>query len=373
MKLTDLSDAQLLDSLKTVCAQGRVLLARLLAHLGEVEERRLHLEAAFPSMLDFCMGRLGMSEGEACRRITAARAARRFPDLLLRIERGEVTLSTIVLVHKHLDEATYEETMAAVVGKTKLEVLEILARRAPKPDVPDRIVPLTNEPLLAVAASVPPTSTAQMTPLAEARYALSLTIDADLRAKLERAADLMRHANPSGDLATILDRALDGLVEKLEKQRLGKTSRPSTAPRCMATRITRALRRAVFERDGERCTFHDEEGHRCPATTLLEIDHVIPRASGGKNELPNLRVRCRSHNRLHAEKSFGREHVDRKITEHRSQQRRVPESFELASRGLVNSGFRRAEVKRAIEVLLERHADQPVIAPATLIVEALAL
>jgi hypothetical protein len=129
MKLTDLSDAQLLDSLKTVCAQSRVLLARLLAHLGEVEERRLHLEAAFPSMLDFCMGRLGMSEGEACRRITAARAARRFPDLLMRIERGDVTLSTIVLVHKHLDEVNYQETMTAVAGKTKLQVLEILARR----------------------------------------------------------------------------------------------------------------------------------------------------------------------------------------------------------------------------------------------------
>src|SRR4051812_48978674 len=205
MKLTDLSDAQLLDSLKTVCAQGRVLLARLLAHLGEVEERRLHLEAAFPSMLDFCMGRLGMSEGEACRRITAARAARRFPDLLNRIERGDVTLSTVVLVHKHLDEATYEETMTAVAGKTKLQVLEILARRAPKPDVPYRIVPLTSEALMASSSAAPtPTGVpiAQMTPLAEARYALSLTIDAELRAKLERAADLMRHANPTGNLAT---------------------------------------------------------------------------------------------------------------------------------------------------------------------------
>jgi hypothetical protein len=281
-------------------------------------------------------------------------------------------------VHKHLDEVNYQETMTAVAGKTKLQVLEILARRAPKADVPDRIIPLTSEPLMAFTPPAPAlsqmaTPTAQMTPLAEARYAFELTIDAALRTKLERAADLMRHANPTGDLATVLDRALDVLVKKLEKQRLGKTSRPSTAPRGKATRITRALRRAVFERDGERCTFHDEEGHRCPAITLLEIDHVIPRASGGKNELPNLRVRCRSHNRLHAEKSFGREHVDRKIAEHRSQERRIPESFELASRGLVNSGFRHAEVKRAIDVLLERHAADAKIPPATIVVEALAI
>jgi hypothetical protein len=65
MKLTALSDAQLLDSLKTLCGHGRMVLARLLAQLAEVEERRLHLEAACPSMFQFCLQRLGMSEDEA--------------------------------------------------------------------------------------------------------------------------------------------------------------------------------------------------------------------------------------------------------------------------------------------------------------------
>src|SRR5215472_9365364 len=64
MKLTRLSDVQLLESVKSLVAQGRVVLARLLAHLVEVEERRLHLEAACPSMLQFCVRRLGMSEGQ---------------------------------------------------------------------------------------------------------------------------------------------------------------------------------------------------------------------------------------------------------------------------------------------------------------------
>jgi hypothetical protein len=42
-------------------------------------------------------------------------------------------------------------------------------------------------------------------------------------------------------------------------------------------------------------------------------------------------------------------------------------------RGLVNSGFRHAEVKRAIDVLLERHASDAKIPPATIVVEALAI
>src|SRR5215467_2925193 len=109
MKVADLSDAQLLDSLKSLVAQGRAVLARLLAHLVEVEERRLHLEAACPSMFQFCVRRLGMSEDEACRRIRAARLARSFPDLLVRIERGELTLSTMLLLQDALTEATYRE------------------------------------------------------------------------------------------------------------------------------------------------------------------------------------------------------------------------------------------------------------------------
>src|SRR3954454_24919857 len=107
MKVTDLSDAQLLEGLGSICAQGRVLTARLLAHLAEVEERRLHLEAAFPSMYEFCVARLGMSDGEACRRIAAARLARRFPDLLDRIEHGALTLSNVVLLRDELTEANY--------------------------------------------------------------------------------------------------------------------------------------------------------------------------------------------------------------------------------------------------------------------------
>ena len=118
MKLAHLSDAQLLESLKTLCGHGRAWLARLLSHLVEVEGRRLHLEAACPSMFQFCVCRLGMSEDKACRRIHAARLARRFPDLLVRIERGDLTLSTIALLHDSLTEATYGELVEAAAGGT---------------------------------------------------------------------------------------------------------------------------------------------------------------------------------------------------------------------------------------------------------------
>ncbi len=66
------------------------------------------------------------------------------------------------------------------------------------------------------------------------------------------------------------------------------------------------MRREVFERDGERCTFVDESGRRCESRTWLELDHRVARALGGADDAANLRVRCRAHNRLAAEQLFGR-------------------------------------------------------------------
>jgi hypothetical protein len=383
MKLGDLSDAQLLESLKSLCGQGRTVLARLLAHLVEVEERRLHLEAACPSMFQFCVRRLGMSEDEACRRIHAARVARRFPDLLVRIERGDLTLSTIALLHDTLTEATYEELVEAAAGKTKAEVKALLAKRSPIPDVPAAIMVISTQPpipSLGVKAVPAPAATVgwQLAPLSETRHRVQFTASDELRSKLERAQDLMRHANAEGDLAIVVERAVDLLLERLEKQRLGKTSRPRPSREQSDTaRVSRATRCAVFERDGERCTFTDAEGHRCPATTWLELDHVIPRARGGTSEVGNLRVRCRAHNILYAEQTFGKEHVERKIRERRHPRRRgyASECCELAASGLVNMGFRRAEVERALDTVGARHRadDLGTIPVQTILREALAV
>jgi hypothetical protein len=135
-------------------------------------------------------------------------------------------------------------------------------------------------------------------------------VSAELRDKLQRAQDLMRHRNPTGDMAVVFERALDALLEDLEKERLGKTRRPRPTTRpTKPGHVSRATRRAVFEGDGEQCTFVDAQQHRCPARTFLELDHEQSRALNGSDDAANLRVRCRAHNQLHAEQVFGREHV----------------------------------------------------------------
>src|SRR5688572_22396435 len=127
----DLSDRELLSGLEAACAESRNVLARILRHLAAVEERRLHLEQACPSLFELCTKRLGMSEDEAYRRIVAARLVRRFPRLLEQIERGELHLSALMLLRDHLTEANHDELASAMKGKTKRQVQEVLAERFP--------------------------------------------------------------------------------------------------------------------------------------------------------------------------------------------------------------------------------------------------
>jgi hypothetical protein len=63
----------------------------------------------------------------------------------------------------------------------------------------------------------------------------------------------------------------------------------------------------VWLRDGGRCTFVSESGQRCTARRFLQFDHVQPLAGGGFATVDGIRLLCGPHNRLEAERVFGRE------------------------------------------------------------------
>ncbi|MCW5816038.1 MAG: hypothetical protein KIT84_33885 [Labilithrix sp.] len=52
------------------------------------------------------------------------------------------------------------------------------------------------------------------------------TAAVELRDKLELARALLRHVNPNGDLAVVIERALDLLLLHLEKTKHGKAKHP---------------------------------------------------------------------------------------------------------------------------------------------------
>src|SRR5262245_48543055 len=152
-KLGHLSDAELLESLGSVLSTQRRTLAELIAHLGEVEERRLHLEAAHGSMFDYCVRRLGMSEDEACRRIDLARLARRFSVLFPLLASGEISLSVDLVLKPVLTEANQAELLARARGKSTQQARELVAAFSPRPDVASVLRKLPERKTVSVAGA----------------------------------------------------------------------------------------------------------------------------------------------------------------------------------------------------------------------------
>jgi len=355
LRIRELSDEALLEGLGHVLGANRQLVALVVAHLGEVEERRLHLIRGHGTLFAYCTGRLGMSEDEAWRRIEVARLARRFPILLEQLGAGRLSLSVAALLKHHLNDSNHVALLAAVAGKTIRQAHEVLAAWFPKADVPPTIrklpmrrssfEPSSVEPEAVCALSLPfeprpfsetelgvpaaaagldherglpsvaassdastpstwagaeqsateqttagptaadriaavqtaaavQTTAVQITagqtdtarsavlqniaepraqraatectipqslqrppartnhvasaiaPLSPGRYRVQFTASDELTRKLELVRDLLRHAEPQADLAAIVERAIDLLLEKTLQRRFAKASKP---------------------------------------------------------------------------------------------------------------------------------------------------
>ena len=373
--LSHLSDPVLLCALVALVAQDCVTTAMLLAHLAEVDARRLYLPAAHPSMFSYCVHELRLSKDAAFKRIRAARVARQFPAIFAALAEGRLQLSGVVLLAPHLTPENAGELLAAAAHRSKAEIEALLAARFPRPELPTRVelisaptAPtelLTQEPVIEQAPGpvrelqLAPGRVAavverpKVTPLSPGRFALQVTIGQGTHDLLRYAQALLGHALPAGEIAEVLDRALRALVGQLEKHKFAATSRPRTGPRRTSAgrHIPAEVKRTVWERDGGRCTFVSDTGQRCPARTRLEYDHADPVARGGEATVENARLRCRAHNEYAAECTFGTGFMEQK----RHEAQRTRASTAAAGREpdvvpwLRRLGFRAEEARRAAE------------------------
>src|SRR4051812_1047114 len=321
--LASLCNEDLPSATRDILRRGCVVEADLLVHLGEIEERKLHLEMACPTMFAFCVMKLGFSEDATYNRLGVARAARQFPAMLVALRSGEVHLSGLRVLVPRLTAENHHQVLARASGKSKREIEELVAALAPKPPVPDAMrklpssaPPETAQLALAPAAARPLVRRRPIAPLSEDTFKVEFTASRVLRDKLRQAQDLLRHRLPSGDLASIVESALDLLIEKVKKERFGvgrkprpncKTKTAGPCPRPMPA----AVKRHVYVRDEGRCTFVDEYGNRCPETGMLEYDHIDGWARTHTHDPDRIRLRCRAHNQHAAEQMYGRAFMER--------------------------------------------------------------
>jgi hypothetical protein len=356
-ELKTVSDDQLLRGLFEVLRKTRHDEAELVAHIAEVDARKLYAREASPSMFAWCTERLHLSEAEAYVRIGAARASRRHPVLLAMLADGRLHLSGIERLAPHLTEENRDAVLKRAVHKTRRQIEELVAEVAPRPaaatrlrKLPARRVPeacggaATGSQLRPDGVVAPPTTGPRPTRAPEAvapdRFRLQFDLDAELRDKLERLQALMRHEVPDGDLGRIIDVAVTKELERLEARRFAKTKPrkrlAQTDTRAKSRYIPAAVRRAVEERDGGRCTYRDKHGRRCGKRHDLEYHHTRPFAAGGDHSPEGIVLMCRTHNQLLAEQDFGKEKMERSRRRGRSGSRAV----DAVAEGMGQPGLR---------------------------------
>src|SRR4051794_846249 len=71
-ELGHISDDQLRRGLTGLLASGYRTEARIVAHIAEIEERKLHLKDGAESLFSYCLTSLELSHSEAFHRITAS-------------------------------------------------------------------------------------------------------------------------------------------------------------------------------------------------------------------------------------------------------------------------------------------------------------
>jgi hypothetical protein len=124
--LRSISDDELLRRLSELLSQSRRVESDLVAHIGEVDERRLYAREACSSMFVYCTEVLHLSEREAYLRITVARESRKHPVLLEMLSDGRLHLTASSELREKLErlKTLLHVDLAEVIDVAVTEKLE---------------------------------------------------------------------------------------------------------------------------------------------------------------------------------------------------------------------------------------------------------
>jgi 5-methylcytosine-specific restriction endonuclease McrA len=154
----------------------------------------------------------------------------------------------------------------------------------------------------------------------EQMFKLEFMVKAEFMNKVERLKSLLSNRYPTGlAFEQLFEILMDDYLDRHSPEgRNAKRAHKATAATSKKTKrcgrpsghhsrhIPQSLRDRVCERDGGRCTYQSPDGKRCGSKHNLQVDHIQPYARGGLHAMSNLRLLCAKHNRLEAERAYGK-------------------------------------------------------------------
>jgi hypothetical protein len=335
------TNSQVHVSLKQLSRSERKITHEVLLHVIEVEKREIYRDYSYDRVYEYLIEEMSYDESGAYRRIQAARILKNSPDISEKLVEGTLKLTQLVKLDTFIKHEMKEGKL--VTQETRDQILNKLEHKTGK----------ETEQILAEEFNYTPKKRPKETTQKDGSIRVEITFTQEERAIIKTAQDLISHVVYDYDLAQAFVHLAKSEIKKKQspssepnaakkgasvkeasqansKQHSGiATSKVEEAPRanevseaatqtdscpltqsfCLAQKPRRKhiplkTQREVRAKANHRCEHVHPNHARCTSTYQTQIDHIIPVAKGGTNDIANLRLLCANHNRFSA-KSWG--------------------------------------------------------------------
>lgn len=271
-------DSLLLGDLQKLVTTERRILSDVISHLEEVNRRKLFVELGYKSLLKYCVHELKYSESAAYRRIKTLKLAKAVPNLVSEIKKGTINLSQSALAQGLFDGRKVDK-------KIQKSIVQEIKNKSAK----------VSEDIIREKLNLP-----------KRKSFFSIEVQDKTIEKWKEVKARFAHLDLTDEalLNRLMDFSISFVFKSKKYNEIFETGFNSSS--ISQRYISKKLRAEVFERAGNKC-------ERCCSVYSLEIEHIKPIGKGGKSDLDNLMVLCKSCNIRSAIKAYGMKKMEKFI------------------------------------------------------------
>ncbi|MCB0404173.1 MAG: HNH endonuclease [Bdellovibrionales bacterium] len=286
--------------------------AELLSHLITMRKKRYFVSLNYAGIFDYCERRLHLSRAQAYYFKSVAEKSDEVPEIKQAVMTGELTLSQARRIVPVINKTNHRQWIQKAKELPQRELEREVTALNPQAHIREKLKWVAKE-LSELRVSLGPRAAANLTALQNI-----------LSQKRQKAASM-------GDVVAWSLEVARGKFDPIARAKRSVGRKPETGKKNCAQRpqrhanmaalssldpgfcpgrqstsrrlaprvpIPAAVKHAVVLRDQLRCTFVAADGTRCRQQRWIHVHHIKEWSRGGRNEIGNLRLLCRTHHAL---------------------------------------------------------------------------